>query len=116
VKGEREEALPERFGGIKVFDLLGLEGRGHSRTSVPKALFWGEGTVVLSSYLAALVAASGMKPIFVDGANGFDPYIVSRFARRLSAFHPGSRTIGDDDTPPSQSIGHPSWSHHYVAR
>ncbi len=25
-----------------------------------------------------------MKPIFVDGANGFDPYIVSRFARRHS--------------------------------
>ena len=40
--------------------------------------------MTLSSYLAGLVAASGMKPIFVDGANGFDPYIVSRFARRHS--------------------------------
>jgi hypothetical protein len=84
VKGEREGALPERLGGIKVFDLLGLGGRDHSGTSVPKALFRGEGTAALSSYLAALVAASGMKPIFVDGANGFDPYIVSRFARRHS--------------------------------
>ena len=86
MKGVREEVhgLPERFGGIKVFDLLGLEGWSHSGTSVPKTLFWGEGTVVLSSSLAALVAASGMKPIFVDGANGFDPYIVSRFARRHS--------------------------------
>jgi len=86
VKREREEShrLPERFGGINVFDLLGLGGWDHSRASVPKILFWGEGTVVLSSYLASLVAASGMKPIFVDGANGFDPYIVSRFARRHS--------------------------------
>jgi len=86
VKGKMEEAysLAERFDGINVFDLLGLGGWDHSRVSVPKTLFWGEGTVVLSSYLAGLVAASGMKPIFVDGANGFDPYIVSRFARRHS--------------------------------
>jgi hypothetical protein len=84
MKGRREEPhrLPERFGGINVFDLLGLGEWGHSRTSIPKALFWGEGTVILSSYLAGLIAASGMKPIFVDGSNGFDPYIVSRFARR----------------------------------
>jgi hypothetical protein len=86
VKGEGEElySLAERFGGIDVFDLLGLGGWDHFRASVQKTLFWGEGTVVLSSYLAGLVAASGMKPIFVDGANGFDPYIVSRFARRHS--------------------------------
>jgi hypothetical protein len=82
VKSEREEShsLPGRFGGINVFDLLGLGGWDHSS----RALFWGEGTVVLSSYLAGFAAASGMKPIFVDGANGFDPYIVSRFARRHS--------------------------------
>jgi len=86
MRGEREESysLLERFGGINVFDLLGLGGWDHSRASVPKTLFWGEGTVILSSYLAGLVAASGMKPIFVDGANGFDPYIVSHFARRHS--------------------------------
>jgi hypothetical protein len=82
VKRKREEAqgLSKRFGGINVFDLLGLGGWGHSA----KILLWGEGTVVLSSYLAGVAAASGMKPIFVDGANGFDPYIVSRFARRHS--------------------------------
>ena len=86
MKREKEESqgLPERFGGINVFDLLGLGGWDYSRTPIPKTLFWGGGTVVLSSYLAGLVAASGMKPIFVDGANGFDPYIVSRFARRHS--------------------------------
>ncbi len=86
MRGEREESysLLERFSGITVFDLLGLGGWDHSRASVPKTLFWGEGTVILSSYLAGLVAASGMKPIFVDGANGFDPYIVSHFARRHS--------------------------------
>jgi hypothetical protein len=83
---EREEShsLPERLGGINVFDLLGLGEWYHSRMPFPKALFWGEGAVVLSSYLAGLVVASGMKPIFVDGANGFDPYIISRFARRHS--------------------------------
>ena len=84
MEGEREESyrLAELFGGINVFDLPGLGGLDSSKVSVPKILFWGEGTVVLSSYLAGLGAASGIKPIFVDGANGFDPYIVSRFARR----------------------------------
>jgi hypothetical protein len=82
VKREREKSqgLPGRFGGINVFDRLGLGGWGHSS----KTLFWGEGTVVLSSYLAGLAVVSVMKPIFVDGANGFDPYIISRFARRHS--------------------------------
>jgi len=82
VKREREKSqgLPGQFGGINVFDRLGLGGWGYSS----KTLFWGEGTVVLSSYLAGLAVASGMKPIFVDGANGFDPYIISRFARRQS--------------------------------
>ncbi len=86
MRGKRQEShsLPERSGGINVFDLLGLGEWSHSGSPFPKTLFWGEGTVVLSSYLAGLVAASGMKPIFVDGANGFDPYIVSRFARRRS--------------------------------
>jgi len=79
---DESRSLPERLGGINVLDLLGLEGWDRSRAPVPKTLFWGKGTVFLSSYLAGLVAASGMKPIFVDGANGFDPYIVSRFARR----------------------------------
>ena len=84
MRREREElrSLPPRFGEMNVLDLLGLEGWEHYGTFVPKALFWGEGTMAFSSYLAGLVAASGMKPIFVDGANGFDPYIVSRFARR----------------------------------
>ena len=84
MKREREGSLslPERCGGMTVLDLLGLGGWEHRGTLTPKALFWGEGTVAFSSYLAGFVAASGMKPIFVDGANGFDPYIVSRFARR----------------------------------
>lgn len=77
---EKSQGLPGRFDGINVFDRLGLGGWAYSS----KALFWGEGAVVLSSYLAGLAAISGMKPIFVDGANGFDPYIVSRFARRHS--------------------------------
>jgi hypothetical protein len=86
VRREREElrSLPARFGEMNVLDLLGLEGWEHYGAFVPKTLFWGEGTMTFSSYLAGLVAASGMKPIFVDGANGFDPYIVSRFARRHS--------------------------------
>ena len=79
---DESRSLPERLGGINVFDLLGLERSHPSRPRRSKTLFWGKGTVFLSSYLAGLVAASGMKPIFVDGANGFDPYIVSRFARR----------------------------------
>jgi hypothetical protein len=38
----------------------------------------------LTVYLSAFAAARGFEVLVADGANAFDPYIVSRFARRES--------------------------------
>jgi hypothetical protein len=47
-----------------------------------KVLFWGEGTGELSSYVAGWMASQGIEVIVLDGANRFDPYMVSSFARK----------------------------------
>jgi hypothetical protein len=47
-----------------------------------KVLFWGEGTGELSSYVAGWMASQGIEVIVLDGANRFDPYLVSSFARK----------------------------------
>ncbi len=47
-----------------------------------KALFWGERVSGISSYLAGWMAERGINVIVLDGANGFDPYMVSSFARK----------------------------------
>ena len=47
-----------------------------------KILFGGEGTSGISSYLAGWMAGGGMDVIVLDGANAFDPYRVSSFARK----------------------------------
>jgi hypothetical protein len=48
----------------------------------PKVLFRGERISGIASYLAGWMAGRGLDPIVLDGANGFDPYMVSSFARR----------------------------------
>jgi hypothetical protein len=48
----------------------------------PKVLFRGERTSGIASYLAGWMAGRGLDPVVLDGANGFDPYMVSSFARR----------------------------------
>ena len=48
----------------------------------PKVLFRGERIFGIASYLAGWMAGRGIDPIVLDGANGFDPYMVSSFARR----------------------------------
>lgn len=51
--------------------------------SVPKKiLFQGEGTGEMASYTAGWMASRGIEVIVLDGANRFNPYIVSAFARR----------------------------------
>lgn len=51
--------------------------------SVPKKiLFQGEGTGGMASYTAGWMASRGIEVIVLDGANRFNPYIVSAFARR----------------------------------
>jgi len=46
-----------------------------------KALFWGEGAGDISSFVAGWIAGRGIDVIVLDGANRFDPYKVSSFAR-----------------------------------
>jgi hypothetical protein len=48
-----------------------------------KVLFRGERISGIASYLAGWMAGKGLDPIVLDGVNGFDPYMVSSFARRV---------------------------------
>jgi hypothetical protein len=47
-----------------------------------KVLFLGEGAGEISSYVAGWLAGKGTDVIVLDGANRFDPYMVSFFARK----------------------------------
>jgi hypothetical protein len=49
-----------------------------------KFLFWGEGAGGISSYVAGWMASQDTEVILLDGANRFDPYTVSFFARSIS--------------------------------
>lgn len=53
------------------------------QTDMPrKVLFWGEGAGGISSYVAGWMAGQGIDVIVLDGANRFDPYMASSFARK----------------------------------
>jgi len=49
-----------------------------------KVLFWGEGAGEISSYISGWMVGQGMDVVVLDGANRFDPYVVSSFARKAS--------------------------------
>jgi hypothetical protein len=49
-----------------------------------RVLFGGEGTGAISSYVAGWMASHRIDVIVLDGANRFDPYAVSSFARKES--------------------------------
>jgi hypothetical protein len=68
------------------FPLLDLPGFPAGKT-VRKALIVGERPEALTVYLSAFASSLGFKVLVADGANAFDPYIVSKFARR-EGFHP----------------------------
>ena len=65
--------------------LLQLTGVGLSAQPVSsrKVLFWGERTGEISSYVAGWLAGQGIDVIVLDGANRFDPYMASSFARKV---------------------------------
>ncbi len=63
------------------FPLLDVPGFPAGKP-VRKALIMGEHPQDLTVYLGALAASLGYKVLVADGANAFDPYIVSKFARR----------------------------------
>jgi hypothetical protein len=47
-----------------------------------KVLFWGKNAEEISSYVAGWMAGKGIEVIVLDGANRFNAYTVSSFARR----------------------------------
>jgi hypothetical protein len=47
-----------------------------------KMLFWGERAGEISSYVAGWLAGKEIEVIVLDGANRFDPYMISSFARK----------------------------------
>lgn len=47
-----------------------------------KILFWGERAGGIASYMAGWMAGNGMEVRVLDGANRFDPYMASSFARK----------------------------------
>lgn len=53
-----------------------------SSSFMKKVLFGGEGAEGISSYAAGWMVGHGMEAVVLDGANRFDPYIVSSFARK----------------------------------
>ena len=63
----------------EIFSHLAVPGRSDFPR---KLLFCGEGTGGISSYAAGWMASKGMDVIVLDGANCFDPYMVSSVARR----------------------------------
>jgi hypothetical protein len=63
------------------FPLLDLPGFPAGK-SVRKALIVGERPEGLTVYLAAFAASLGFKVLAADGANSFDPYVISKFARK----------------------------------
>jgi hypothetical protein len=52
-------------------------------SSLKKILFAGEKVNEIASYVAGWMAAQGGEVVVLDGANRFDPYTVSFFARKL---------------------------------
>jgi hypothetical protein len=63
------------------FPLLDVPGFPLGKV-VRKALLVGERPADLAVYLAAFAASLGFKVLVADGANSFDPYVVSKFARK----------------------------------
>ena len=61
---------------------LTLVGPPAQPVSPRKVLFRGERTGEISSYVAGWLVGEGIGVIVLDGANRFDPYIASSFARK----------------------------------
>jgi hypothetical protein len=64
--------------------LLQLTRTGLSvQSAIPrKVLFWGKRAGEISSYASGWLAGKGIDLVVLDGANCFDPYMVSAFARK----------------------------------
>ena len=74
--------LPPRNSFDEILLQLTRVGLSAQPISPKKVLFWGERAGEISSYVAGWLAAKGIEVIVLDGANRFDPYMVSSFARK----------------------------------
>jgi len=79
--------LPTKSWLDEVLSHLALTGSQVQTGSPRKVLFLGDGVGGISSYVAAWMAGRGIDVILLDGANRFDPYMVSSFARK-TLIHP----------------------------
>jgi hypothetical protein len=74
--------LPPRNSFDEILLQLTRVGLSAQPISPKKVLFWGERAGEISSYVAGWLAGKGIAVIVVDGANRFDPYMASSFARK----------------------------------
>jgi hypothetical protein len=74
--------LPLRVSFDEVLSQLTLANLPAQSGPPKKVLFWGEGTGEISSYVAGWMASQGVEVIVLDGANRFDPYMVSSLAKK----------------------------------
>jgi hypothetical protein len=73
---QRKSSFDEIFSQLTLADL-------NLQSGLPrKVLFWGARAGEISSYIAGWMVGKGMDVIVLDGANRFDPYMASSFARR----------------------------------
>ncbi len=82
---KQNSELTPKYPGVsldELFSELILTGARIQSGPSKKALFWGERVSGIASYLAGWMAERGIDVIVLDGANGFDPYRVSSFARK----------------------------------
>jgi hypothetical protein len=84
IKSGLEERMnyPPRNSFDEILLQLTRVGLSAQPISPKKVLFWGERVGEISSYVAGWLAGKGIEVIVLDGANRFDPYMVSSFARK----------------------------------
>jgi hypothetical protein len=74
--------LPVKYSLDEILSQLALTGPNSPPVPSRKVLFWGEGVGEISSYIAGWMAGQGMDVVVLDGANRFDPYMASSFAKK----------------------------------
>ena len=76
--------LPLKASLDEILSQLALTGPNGPPVLPRKVLFWGEGAGDISSYISGWMAGQGIDVVVLDGANRFDPYVVSSFAKKAS--------------------------------
>jgi len=76
--------LPVKYSLDEILSQLALTGPNGPPVLPRKVLFWGEGVGEISSYITGWMAGQGVDVVVLDGANRFDPYVVSSFAKKVS--------------------------------